>query len=111
MLRGSYHLYQGFGGFLGNAVMGVLFGYFYQRTRRVLPLAIAHTIVDTRRVEIPERSDISWLSAPARMARPNHVRLRNQATAAITTGTMQTIMISADPKKARRTFTTSLGRR
>ncbi len=25
-LRGSYHLYQGFGGFLGNAVMGVIFG-------------------------------------------------------------------------------------
>ena len=24
-LRGSYHLYQGFGGFIGNAVMGVIF--------------------------------------------------------------------------------------
>lgn len=46
VLRGSYHLYQGFGGFIGNAVMGVIFGYFYTRTRRVLPLAIAHTILD-----------------------------------------------------------------
>jgi uncharacterized protein len=46
ILRGSYHLYQGFGGFIGNAVMGLLFGYFYQRTRRVLPLVIAHTILD-----------------------------------------------------------------
>ena len=26
ILRGSYHLYQGFGGFIGNAVMGVIFG-------------------------------------------------------------------------------------
>lgn len=46
LLRGSYHLYQGFGGFVGNAIMGLIFGYFYQRTRRVLPLIIAHTILD-----------------------------------------------------------------
>jgi membrane protease YdiL (CAAX protease family) len=46
VLRGSYHLYQGFGGFIGNAVMGVVFGYFYRRTRRVLPLVVAHTILD-----------------------------------------------------------------
>jgi len=46
ILRGSYHLYQGFGGFVGNAVMGLIFGYFYQRTRRVLPLIVAHTILD-----------------------------------------------------------------
>jgi membrane protease YdiL (CAAX protease family) len=47
VLRGSYHLYQGFGAFVGNAVMGVLFGWFFLRTRRVLPLVIAHTILDT----------------------------------------------------------------
>ncbi len=47
VLRGSYHLYQGFGAFIGNAVMGVLFGWFFLRTRRVLPLIIAHTILDT----------------------------------------------------------------
>jgi membrane protease YdiL (CAAX protease family) len=46
VLRGSYHLYQGFGAFVGNAVMGVVFGYFFQRTRRVLPLVVAHTILD-----------------------------------------------------------------
>jgi len=46
ILRGSYHLYQGFGGFIGNAVMGLIFGYFYQRTRRVVPLIVAHTILD-----------------------------------------------------------------
>ena len=46
VLRGSYHLYQGFGGFVGNAIMGLIFGYFYQRTRRVLPLVVAHTILD-----------------------------------------------------------------
>lgn len=46
VLRGSYHLYQGFGGFVGNAVMGLLFGWWFQRTRRVWPLIIAHAVID-----------------------------------------------------------------
>jgi membrane protease YdiL (CAAX protease family) len=46
VLRGSYHLYQGFGAFLGNAVMGVVFALFFIRTRRVLPLVVAHTLLD-----------------------------------------------------------------
>ncbi|MCX4387796.1 CPBP family intramembrane metalloprotease [Micromonospora peucetia] len=46
LLRGSYHLYQGFGAFLGNVVMGVLFSLFYLRTRRVMPLVVAHTLLD-----------------------------------------------------------------
>jgi membrane protease YdiL (CAAX protease family) len=45
-LRGSYHLYQGFGGFIGNAVMGVVFGLLYRRWGRVAPLVIAHTLID-----------------------------------------------------------------
>jgi len=45
-IRGSYHLYQGFGSFVANASLGVLFGWVYARTGRVLPLVIAHTIVD-----------------------------------------------------------------
>jgi uncharacterized protein len=47
MLRGSYHLYQGFGPFIGNAVMGVVFALIYSRTRRVMPLVIAHALLDT----------------------------------------------------------------
>lgn len=46
LVRGTYHLYQGFGGFIGNAVMGVVFGWLYTRTRRVMPLVIAHTVLD-----------------------------------------------------------------
>jgi membrane protease YdiL (CAAX protease family) len=46
LVRGGYHLYQGFGGFVGNAVMGVVFGWLYQRTRRVGPLVVAHTLLD-----------------------------------------------------------------
>jgi uncharacterized protein len=45
-LRGSYHLYQGFGAFIGNAVMGAIFGLFFLRTRRLWPLVIAHTVLD-----------------------------------------------------------------
>ena len=46
LLRGSYHLYQGWGGFVGNAIMGVLFAFYYTRRRRVMPLVVAHTIMD-----------------------------------------------------------------
>jgi len=45
-LRGSYHLYQGFGGFAGNFVMGLIFGWWFQRSRRVMPLVIAHFLLD-----------------------------------------------------------------
>jgi uncharacterized protein len=47
VLRGSYHLYQGFGAFLGNAVMGAIFGTYFLRRRTVLPLVVAHAIIDT----------------------------------------------------------------
>jgi membrane protease YdiL (CAAX protease family) len=46
VLRGSYHLYQGFGAFVGNAVMGVVFGGWFLKKGRVLPLVVAHTILD-----------------------------------------------------------------
>lgn len=47
VLRGSYHLYQGFGQFLGNVVLGVAFVAVYRRTGRVMPLVVAHTLIDT----------------------------------------------------------------
>lgn len=47
LLRGTYHLYQGFGGFVGNIAMGLVFGALYLRTRRLLPLITAHIIIDT----------------------------------------------------------------
>lgn len=47
LLRGCYHLYQGFGAGLGNVVMGVVFGYTWQRTGRLWPLIIAHGLIDT----------------------------------------------------------------
>lgn len=46
LLRGSYHLYQGFGLAFGNVIMGLIFGYWFHRTKRVLPLIIAHTLID-----------------------------------------------------------------
>ncbi|MEV4175961.1 CPBP family intramembrane glutamic endopeptidase [Nonomuraea sp. NPDC049709] len=46
LLRGAYHLYQGFGGFVGNVVMGLVFGRLYQRWGRAMPLVVAHTLID-----------------------------------------------------------------
>ena len=46
VLRGIYHLYQGLGGFAGNLVMGLIFAWWFQRTRRVLPLVVAHFLLD-----------------------------------------------------------------
>lgn len=45
-LRGSYHLYQGVGPGIGNFVMGLVFGYWFHRTKRVMPLVVAHTLLD-----------------------------------------------------------------
>ena len=47
VLRGSYHLYQGIGGLLGNMVMGVIFVLVYRRWGRVAPLFLAHTLIDS----------------------------------------------------------------
>lgn len=46
VVRGGYHLYQGFGGFVGNLVMGLVFGLLYLRIKRVMPLVVAHTVLD-----------------------------------------------------------------
>jgi uncharacterized protein len=46
LLRGSYHLYQGFGGFAGNAIMGVVFALVFLKWRRVGPLIVAHSLLD-----------------------------------------------------------------
>ncbi len=46
LLRGAYHLYQGIGGFIGNAVMGVLFCFLFRRWGRVAPFVVAHTLID-----------------------------------------------------------------
>lgn len=45
-LRGAYHAYQGIGPIIGNFVMGVVFGWCYRRWGRVMPLVIAHTVID-----------------------------------------------------------------
>ncbi|MGX9789049.1 CPBP family intramembrane glutamic endopeptidase [Mycobacterium sp. MMS18-G62] len=46
ILRGVYHLYQGYGAGLGNIAMGLVFGYVWLRTRRLWPLIIAHGLID-----------------------------------------------------------------
>src|SRR6202022_4254586 len=47
VLRGAYHLYQGFGAGLGNFAMGVVFGIVWRRSGRLWPLIVAHGLIDT----------------------------------------------------------------
>jgi membrane protease YdiL (CAAX protease family) len=46
LVRGSYHLYQGIGGGVGNVVLGLVFGRVWQRTGRLWALVGAHTLID-----------------------------------------------------------------
>ena len=67
-LRGSYHLYQGLGGFAGNFLMGLLFGYIYQRRGRTAPLVVAHTLIDCGAFVgyALLAGHVSWLPVPRR---------------------------------------------
>jgi CAAX protease family protein len=47
LLRGAYHLYQGFSAGLCNLAMGLVFCYVWRRTGRLWPLVIAHGVIDT----------------------------------------------------------------
>lgn len=46
LLRGAYHLYQGVGPGVGNALMGVVFVLVFLRVPRVMPLVVAHFLLD-----------------------------------------------------------------
>lgn len=46
LLRATYHLYQGPGAFLGNLAMGLVFGWLFARTGRLLPFLVAHFLID-----------------------------------------------------------------
>src|SRR6266487_3198147 len=63
LLRGAYHLYQGYGGFAGNVVLGLFFGRVYQRRGRTTPLVIAHFLIDAVAGlgYLALRGKVSWL--------------------------------------------------
>lgn len=46
LVRASYHLYQGVGPGVGNLLMGIIFVLFYLKYQRVMPLVIAHALLD-----------------------------------------------------------------
>ena len=46
VLRASYHLYPGPGAFVGNLAMGLLFGWLFSRSGRLLPFLVAHFLID-----------------------------------------------------------------
>lgn len=45
-LRGAYHLFQGWGSFTGNLLLGLVAGGIFLRWRRTWPLVVAHFLVD-----------------------------------------------------------------
>ena len=61
VLRGSYHLYQGFSAGVGNVVMGVVFAWFFARTGKVWPLILAHFLIDVVAYVGYLMLDLSWL--------------------------------------------------
>lgn len=63
ILRGTYHLYQGWPMALGNVVMGVVFVAYFLRTRRVGPLIVAHAILDLVSFVGPAVLPAAWLTA------------------------------------------------
>jgi membrane protease YdiL (CAAX protease family) len=63
LLRGSYHLYQGWPMALGNVVMGVVFALVFLRTGRLGPLIVAHWLLDAASFIGPELLPQEWLDA------------------------------------------------
>lgn len=66
ILRGTYHLYQGIGPFFANMVMGAFFAWWYRSRwgrNRILPLVIAHTLIDIVAFVGYAALPASWLSA------------------------------------------------
>ncbi len=63
ILRGTYHLYQGLGGFVGNLIMGLIFGRLYQRQRRLGRLVLAHSLIDAGAFigYVALKGKVSWL--------------------------------------------------
>jgi membrane protease YdiL (CAAX protease family) len=63
ILRGAYHLYQGWGGFAGNLLLGIFFGTILIRTRRTWPFVLAHATVDLAAglLYLHFRNRLSWI--------------------------------------------------
>ena len=63
LLRGSYHLYQGWPMALGNVAMGLVFAFVFIKRRRLLPLMIAHFLLDFVSFVGPTVIPHDWLVA------------------------------------------------
>ncbi|WP_296665191.1 CPBP family intramembrane glutamic endopeptidase [Demequina sp.] len=61
LVRGAYHLYQGWPMALGNLAMGLVFGYVYLRRGRLAPLVLAHWTLDAVAFIGPEVVPQEWL--------------------------------------------------
>jgi len=63
LVRGSYHLYQGWPMALGNVVMGAVFAFVFIRRRRLGPLILAHFLLDFVSFVGPTVIPDAWLDA------------------------------------------------
>lgn len=63
LVRGSYHLYQGWPMALGNVAMGLVFAWVFIKWRRLAPLIVAHFLLDFVSFVGPTVAPHSWLVA------------------------------------------------
>lgn len=63
LVRGAYHLYQGWPMALGNVAMGLVFGWVFVRRGRLAPLVLAHWTLDAVAFVGPEVVPAEWLDA------------------------------------------------
>lgn len=63
LLRGAYHLYQGWPMAVGNVVMGLAFGWLFVRRGRLAPLVLAHWTLDAVAFIGPEIIPDAWLES------------------------------------------------
>ena len=61
LLRGSYHLYQGWPMAVGNVAMGIVFALAYLKFKRLGPLIAAHFLLDLVSFVGPEVVPESWI--------------------------------------------------
>ena len=107
IIRGSYHLYQGIGGFIGNLIMGVIFGLIYLRWKRVARcrcshLAGHHRFRGVRPGRAARRLALAALDPPPDTSSSSKIMLRTRPSGASSATSRAVACPSGDANAARK---------